>query len=65
MIYKCEDCVNRVNCPEKQAGYKNLCDIVEKVDKEHYPDCYYSLTLKCDYWVEDKETERTTYTEAE
>lgn len=55
MIYKCENCKNRVNCPEKQEGYKNLCRDAETLNRTHYPNCYYSLTVKCDYWFEDKE----------
>ena len=55
MIFECEECVNRANCPEKQDGYKKLCRLVEAVDKVCYPIAYYNLTLKCDYWVEDKE----------
>ena len=56
MIYKCENCKNRNNCKEKQDGYKGLCQTIEKIDASCWSDCYYSLTLKCDYWVEDKET---------
>lgn len=56
MIYKCENCINRVNCVEKQKGYKDLCRLIEAVDKVCYPVAYYTLTLKCDYWIEDKET---------
>ena len=56
MIYKCENCKNRVNCPEKQDGYINLCRDVEKLDKAHYPNCYYTIDVKCDYWVKDYET---------
>ena len=56
MIYKCENCKNRISCSEKQEGYKNLCKIIEKTDRDRWHDCYYTLTLKCDYWVEDKET---------
>ena len=56
MIYKCENCKNRVDCPEKKQGYQNLCRDAELLNRTHYPNCYYSLTVKCDYWVEDKET---------
>lgn len=56
MIYKCENCKNRLNCPEKQEGYMNLCEAIENVNKANYFNCYYSLTLKCDYWVKDNET---------
>lgn len=66
MIFKCENCVNRVNCPENQDGYKDLCGLVEAVDKACYPIAYYNLTLKCDYWVEDKvETQRIFSTQTE
>ena len=56
MIYKCDNCKNRDNCPEKQQGYKNLCRDAEALNKMHYPNAYYTLTVKCDYWLEDKET---------
>ena len=56
MIFKCENCMNRISCPEKQDGYKNLCKLIEAVDKACCPVAYYTLTLKCDYWIEDKET---------
>lgn len=56
MIYKCENCKNRNGCTEKKDGYEKLCKDIENVNKTHYPNCYYSITLKCDYWDEDKET---------
>ena len=56
MIYKCVNCLNRYGCKEKQSGYINLCRDVEALNRTHYPNCYYSLTVKCDYWVEDKES---------
>jgi hypothetical protein len=59
MIFKCENCTNRVNCPERQEGYKDLCRVIEAVDRACYHTAYYSVTLKCDYWVEDKETLET------
>lgn len=55
MIYKCENCANRGYCINKIKGYKDLCNLVEAVDKVCYYSAYYSLSLKCDYWVEDKE----------
>lgn len=60
MIYKCENCSNRHNCPENKEQYQNLCNLLTTVVKEadKMPDyhCYFSFTLKCDYFVEDKET---------
>lgn len=56
MIYKCENCKNRFDCPEKQTGYIRLCIDAEALNKMHYPNAYYTLTVKCDYWLEDKET---------
>ena len=56
MIYKCENCKNRGNCPEKQEGYIKLCKDIENIDKNSYHNCYYSLSLKCDYWVKDEAT---------
>ena len=56
MIYKCENCKNCADCPEKQTGYLRLCRDAEALNKMHYPNAYYTLTVKCDYWVEDKET---------
>lgn len=57
MIYKCEDCINNKNCIEKQKGYKKLCSEVEKLDKKLYFTAYYSLSLKCDYFVKDNSKE--------
>lgn len=61
MIYKCENCANRHNCTScNKENYQNLCNLLATVVKEadKMPDyrCYFSLTLKCDYFVEDKET---------
>jgi hypothetical protein len=42
-----------------QEGYKDLCRVIEAVDRACYHTAYYSVTLKCDYWVEDKETLET------
>jgi hypothetical protein len=57
MIYRCIDCVNRENCPENQKEYMALCDEIDNIlkfdckgGKFH---CYFSLNLKCDYFVED------------
>lgn len=57
MIYKCDNCKNRDNCPEKQEGYMNLCRDAEKIDKTHYPNAYYTLTVKCDYWIQDADND--------
>ena len=62
MIYRCEECVNRVNCPESQGGYEDICRLVEAVDKACYRNAYYNLTLKCDYWVEDREVTKRIFT---
>jgi hypothetical protein len=60
MIYKCENCVNRHNCCENKEQYERTCktvgDIARAIDKTPDYHCWYSLTIKCDYWVEDKET---------
>lgn len=60
MIYKCENCKNRHNCCENKEQYERTCamigEIARAVDKSPAYHCYYSLTIKCDYWVEDKET---------
>ena len=56
MIYKCCDCVNRNNCSENKTQYEALSTLVEAVDKldKTAPfHCWYNLTLKCDYFVED------------
>lgn len=54
MIYKCEDCLNRNNCPENEAQYKALCKVIEavlKLDKEEEFHSWFELTMKCDYFV--------------
>ena len=60
MIYKCENCKNRHNCCENKEQYERTCktvgDIARAIDKTPDYHCWYSLTIKCDYWVEDKET---------
>lgn len=53
MIYRCENCVNRHKCPENQSQYKKLCSAIEELTKRKEFNCYYSLKLKCDYWVAD------------
>lgn len=60
MIYRCENCKNRNNCCENKEQYEHTCNIIEAVAKglDELPEthCYFSLSLRCDYWVEDKET---------
>lgn len=60
MIYRCENCKNRNGCPENKAQYEKTCDIISAVVRgiDRLPDChsYYNVTVKCDYWCEDKET---------
>lgn len=53
MIHKCEDCKNRQDCPENQKQYRALCRALEKLEKKEKYHCYYSLKLKCDYWIGD------------
>lgn len=57
MIYRCENCVNRHDCSENKSQYTNLCKVVNILinEADKLPDyrCYFSLTLKCDYFVED------------
>ena len=54
MIHHCENCINRNNCPENQKQYKALCKKIKKLIKKKKYHCYYSLHLKCDYWIADK-----------
>lgn len=65
MIYKCENCKNRNNCCENKEQYERTCkmvgDIASAIDKAPDYHCWYSLTIKCDYWVEDKETYGQTF----
>lgn len=60
MIYRCENCENRHDCLENKEQYKRTCDVISAVARgiDELPDhhCYYSLSLRCDYWCEDKET---------
>lgn len=60
MIFQCDNCKNRVDCPENKTQYKKTCDIISAVVRgiDRLPDChsYYNVTVKCDYWCEDKET---------
>lgn len=60
MIYRCEHCKNRQDCPENKEQYIKTCDIINTVVRgiDELPEChsFYSLTIRCDYWVEDKET---------
>ena len=57
MIYRCEYCKNRHDCPENKEQYEKTCDIISAVMRGigMLPDChsYYSWSLKCDYWCED------------
>ena len=53
MIHKCEDCKNRHDCPENKKQYEALCKAVEKLEKKKKYHCWYSLKLRCDYWVGD------------
>ena len=57
MIYYCDDCVNRFDCPENQEQYQNLVDLISgityNINRDPKYHCYYSLKLKCDYWVKD------------
>lgn len=65
MIYKCENCKNRHNCCENKEQYERTCetvgDIARAIDKMPDYHCYYGLTIRCDYWIDDKETYATTY----
>lgn len=54
MIYKCENCINNDKCPENQTQYKQLCDAIEILINDSDYHCYYSLNLKCDYYIPDK-----------
>ena len=54
--YKCENCINRHNCPENQSQYKKLCSAIDKLTKKREYHSYYSLTIKCDYWIADEST---------
>lgn len=60
MCFNCDNCKNRHNCPENKEQYQNLCSLMSTMLKEinKHPDykCYFSFTLKCDYFVEDNET---------
>ena len=66
MIYRCEHCKNRHDCPENMEQYKKTCDIIDTVIRgiDELPEChsYYNLTLKCDYWYEDKEAVKEHFT---
>lgn len=55
MIYKCENCKNKSLCPYNKKGYSELCKMVEEIDRINWFDAYYSLILKCDYWVNEKQ----------
>ena len=59
MIYRCENCINRKKCHENKKEYQNTCNTLEDIAKgldrlPHYR-CYYSLTIRCDYWGEDRD----------
>lgn len=57
MIYKCKDCLNRECCTENKAQYQALSTLVEavnKLDRTEPFHCWYSLSLKCDYFIQDK-----------
>ena len=60
MIFRCENCKNRHDCPENRKQYEKTCDIISAVVRgiDKLADChsYYSVTVKCDYFCEDKET---------
>lgn len=53
MIYHCENCINKHNCPENQKQYKSLCKKIKKVIKKKKYNCFYVLKLICDYWQPD------------
>lgn len=59
MIFRCENCINRTGCSENKEQYEQTCkvigDIASALDKLSGYHSYYSLTIKCDYWCEDKE----------
>lgn len=61
MIFNCEDCINRNNCSENKEQYERTCktlhDVARGLDKLPEYSSYYSLEIKCDYWVKDRETE--------
>ena len=66
MIYSCDYCVNRHDCHENKEEYTKACDLIAATlyEIEHNPDylCWYSCSMKCDYWIEDKELcERENY----
>ena len=54
MIYCCKDCINRVNCPQNQKQYQALCRKIGRLIKKKSYHCFYSLRLKCDYFVADR-----------
>lgn len=60
MIYRCENCKNRHDCTENKKQYERTCntigDIARAIDELPDYHCYYSLSLRCDYWCKDKET---------
>lgn len=60
MIFRCEHCKNRHDCPENKTQYKKTCDIISTIVRgiDKLPEChsYYCITVKCDYWCEDTET---------
>ena len=64
MIYRCKHCKNRHDCPENKEQYEKTCDIASAFMRGigSLPDyhSYYSWSLKCDYWYEDRETYVTT-----
>ena len=57
MIYRCKYCKNRHDCPENKEQYERTCktigDIARAIDELPDYHCYYSLSLRCDYWSED------------
>ena len=60
MIYRCENCKNRHDCPENQAQYQRTCNLIREIaralDETQNYHCYYTLTVRCDYWCDDVTT---------
>lgn len=57
MVYRCKDCVNRNNCPENKEQYTRLGEatesIIHELDTKPEYHCWFSFTLKCDYYIHD------------
>ena len=63
MIYKCEDCLNKNNCVENKEQYTTLCKVVEsvlKLDKEPEFRSWFSVNMRCDYFILQEVPENNT-----